>query len=113
VREQLQGTLFLERLRESREKAGLSQRQLSKMCGLNIHQISRYERGLQEPTLAILRKLSEFLGVSIDYLAGTTNDPQGHIVTTDLNILEREMLDTYRREGWTGVIRLGAERLSK
>jgi transcriptional regulator with XRE-family HTH domain len=113
VSEQLQSTLFLERLKKSRERLGLTQRELSGLCDLSEHQIHRYERGLQEPTLTAMRKISEMLGVSIDYLAGTSDDPHGKIVTSDLNIFEREMVDTYRRDGWAGVARLSVERLAK
>jgi transcriptional regulator with XRE-family HTH domain len=113
VSELPQNSLFVERLRESREKAGLSQKQLSRLCGLNLNQINRYERGSQEPTFFIMKKIAEVIGVSLDYLAGLTDDPNGGVVASDLDVYERELVDKYRNEGWAGVIHLGADRLSK
>lgn len=42
---------------------------------LNITQasISKYEMGKREPSLEVLEKLSDYFGVSTDYLIGKTN----------------------------------------
>jgi tetratricopeptide (TPR) repeat protein len=57
-----------ERLRAAREKAGLSQRQLS-FPGCSPAYISRIESGDRIPSLQLLRELGRRLGVSEDYLA--------------------------------------------
>jgi tetratricopeptide (TPR) repeat protein len=56
------------RLREAREAAGLSQRQLS-FPGCSPAYISRIEAGDRIPSLQLLRELGRRLGVSEDYLA--------------------------------------------
>lgn len=56
------------RLRAAREKAGLSQRQLS-FPGCSPAYISRIEAGDRIPSLQLLRGLGQRLGVSEDYLA--------------------------------------------
>lgn len=56
---------------------------------------------------------TEQLGVSTDYLLGATDDPRRHFGDGQLNEDERSMLDTFHREGWPGVIRLGVERITK
>jgi transcriptional regulator with XRE-family HTH domain len=104
---------FAERLRITREKMGLSQQDLVRLCGFGFTQISRYERGLQEPSLVGVTKLAQVLNVSVDYLVGLTDDPQGRVRKPDLNDYEDELVETFRREGWGGVIRLGAARLEK
>src|SRR4029450_8133213 len=57
-----------ERLKTAREKAGLSQRQLS-FPGCSPAYISRIESGDRIPSLQLLRELGRRLGVSEDYLA--------------------------------------------
>ena len=69
------------RLREAREKAGLSQRQLS-FPGCSPAYISRIEAGDRIPSLQLLREMGRRLGVSEDYLATGTErgeDPAGLI----------------------------------
>jgi tetratricopeptide (TPR) repeat protein len=56
------------RLREAREGAGLSQRQLS-FPGCSPAYISRIESGDRIPSLQLLRELGRRLGVTEDYLA--------------------------------------------
>jgi tetratricopeptide (TPR) repeat protein len=56
------------RLREARERVGLSQRQLS-FDGCSPAYISRIEAGERIPSLQLLREMGRRLGVSEDYLA--------------------------------------------
>jgi tetratricopeptide (TPR) repeat protein len=56
------------RLREARERAGLSQRQLS-FTGCSPAYISRIEAGDRIPSLQLLREMGRRLGVTEDYLA--------------------------------------------
>jgi transcriptional regulator with XRE-family HTH domain len=106
-------TVFPMRLRAARQQLNLSQHELARLCGLNINQIGRYELGQREPTSTTLVKMARILNVSIDYLTGLTDEPHGSMVAADLNVYEREVVDTLRQEGWPGVARLSVERLSK
>jgi tetratricopeptide (TPR) repeat protein len=64
-----------ERLRSARERAGMSQRQLS-FPGCSPAYISRIESGDRIPSLQLLRELGRRLGVTEDYLAtGTEHGP--------------------------------------
>jgi tetratricopeptide (TPR) repeat protein len=63
-----------ERLKAARERAGLSQRQLS-FSGCSPAYISRIESGDRIPSLQLLRELGRRLGVSEDYLATGGNSP--------------------------------------
>jgi tetratricopeptide (TPR) repeat protein len=75
------------RLREAREKAGLSQRQLS-FAGCSPAYISRIESGDRIPSLQLLRELGRRLGVSEDYLA--TGSSAGPGLTRD-RLVEAEV----------------------
>lgn len=105
--------LQIDRLQALREQRGLSQRELARLCGLSATQIHKYESGQNDPTSNNLVIIAERLHVSSDFLLGMTNDPHGHAGDGTLTDDERVMLQIYRRDGWPGVIRLGAERLTK
>lgn len=62
--------VFPERLRQLREKKGISRRVLSELCGLSKNEISRYERGERSPCLEKATNLAVFFGVTLDYLSG-------------------------------------------
>lgn len=65
--------IFSERLRNERLNKNLSQAQLADYLYLDRTSISKYETGKQIPETPTLEKLSEFFGVSIDYLLGKTD----------------------------------------
>lgn len=102
-----------ERLKETRDMKGLTQRELASIAGMNEVQLSRYENSKMEPALSTLENLARKLDVSTDYLLGLTNDPRKHYGDTEIADEERTILETYRKEGWVGIARLGVERLSK
>jgi transcriptional regulator with XRE-family HTH domain len=52
-----------EELRRAREEAGMSQEQLSFGAGLSRPYISQLERDMKSPTLDVLFRLSEALGI--------------------------------------------------
>lgn len=64
------GEEFRRRLQRLREKKRISRRVLSELCGLNSDAVRRYERGEREPRLSALIALSEYFGVTVDYLIG-------------------------------------------
>ena len=61
---------FGERLRELRKEKGLNQIELAKSVGVGKSIISLWETNECEPTLSKLIALSDFFGVTLDYLAG-------------------------------------------
>ncbi len=106
-------SLLPERLQIARERRGFSQRELAKLCQLGINQINRYENGVTDPSATVLMSIAQTLGVSTDYLVGLVDDPKEQRYINELSPTEREMVETFRREGWSGVARLSVERLSK
>ena len=105
--------LFSRRLRAVREQLDISQHDLARLCGLSINQISRYELGVREPTSISLIKIARALNVSMDYLAGLTEERNGLLAAQELTPQERSIIDTFRKDGWSGIVRLGVERLTK
>ena len=59
------------RIRFYRDLRGLSQRQLASQLRMAASQLSRYERGRTEPTLAVLARIARVLKVSVsDFFFG-------------------------------------------
>ena len=67
---------FMKRLRELREKRGISQLRLAMDLSLNQNSISRYETGEREADYKTLVALADYFRVSVDYLLERTDDPR-------------------------------------
>ena len=76
------------RLREIREKKGVSQKELAEYLNLTQVQISKYELGKNEPDLNTIKKIATFFDVTIDYLLGTSEENIILITRNDLEILK-------------------------
>ena len=66
-----------ERLRALREGARLSQTKVAEYAGTNQSSVNRYESGQTSPPLVTLLWYAEFFDVSMDYIFGRTDEPQG------------------------------------
>lgn len=55
---------FAERLKDLRERAGLTQAALAKKSGLSLGAIRNYEQGIREPYWTAVFKLADALGVT-------------------------------------------------
>jgi len=60
-------TYISKKIRDAREKAGMTQQQLAEKAGLPQSHISRLEKGQHSPAAKTLEKLSHALGVSKKY----------------------------------------------
>lgn len=61
------------RIRDLREDADLSQKQLAELLHMHTTTYARYETGEREIPLKVAIQLARHYGVSLDYLAGLTN----------------------------------------
>lgn len=59
---------FNQRLRELRNKKGMSQSQLSKAIGISKSSISMYELGERNPDFETLELIADFFNVDMNYL---------------------------------------------
>lgn len=64
---------FAERLKQLRKEKELTIEQLADKLGSAKSTISRYENGLREPKGDILKLLTDFFDVSLDYLVGVSD----------------------------------------
>ena len=74
------------RLRECREKAGYSQKQVAVILKLSGPSVSNWENGKTNPTHENLARLADLYQVSVDYLLGRDEE-----TTTDMTDEERDL----------------------
>ena len=65
-----------QRIRDLREDKDINQTEIAKYLGMSQTGYSKYETGERDIPTAILIKLADFYGVSVDYLLGRTNNPE-------------------------------------
>lgn len=65
--------MYFPRLRDLREDADLSQKQVAEILHIQQTVYSRYERGYQTIPVEHLLVLADYYHVSVDYLLGRTN----------------------------------------
>ena len=66
----------LNNLKIARQQAGKSQMQAAMRLETTQHQISKWENEKQDITLSKATILADYYCVSLDYLAGRTNEPK-------------------------------------
>lgn len=69
--------ILAERLRTLREGMGISQAKLAKEIGVTQASVNRYETDKTTPTVETLLWYAERFDVSMDYIFGRTDNPQG------------------------------------
>lgn len=84
-----------------RKQKRFSQAALGKAIGTSGDIIGRYERNIMTPSIEVIMKISDTLGVSIDYLVGKTN------LELDQNTLKRlEDISTLSEENKSFIFRM-------
>lgn len=63
------------KLRELREAKHLNQQKLAMELNITQAAISKYELGLSEPDIAMLKNIANYFHVSVDYLIGFSDTP--------------------------------------
>ncbi|HGM6985559.1 helix-turn-helix domain-containing protein [Serratia marcescens] len=59
---------FGQRVRELRKERGWSQEEFADRCGLDRTYVSGIERGVRNPTLLSINRISECFGININFL---------------------------------------------
>ena len=67
------------RLRKLREGLGISQAKFATIAGTAQATINRYETGFSVPSLRMLMWYADYFDVSMDYLTGRTDKPEGKL----------------------------------
>lgn len=78
---------FQEKIRNLRLSKGTSQEELAMFVGVNKSSISKYERGLQDPSIEIAKKIAEFFGISLEELTNTNYQASGSITKENISEL--------------------------
>lgn len=71
--------IFGERIRALRESTNYSQVKFAEVFGIGQSSVVRYEKGEASPALELLVKIADYYDVSLDYILGRTDNPQGKL----------------------------------
>ena len=69
-------SIFSERIKETRQKLKLSQQKIAELASLDVRLYQYYESDKRCPSLANAEKISDVLGVSLDFLCGRTDNSE-------------------------------------
>lgn len=67
-------SIVSERIKQLREDNNLNKTEFAKKVGVNRTTITRYETGELKPTLDVMININKAFGVSLDWLAGLTDN---------------------------------------
>lgn len=102
-----------DRLRDLREKAGLSQTQLAELANTTQTGITRYETGKREPPSDILERITKALHTNGAFLHDFTDDPREGIVLVALSPDENVLFDALRSGDQQTVNKIMLQRFRK
>jgi len=80
------------RITDLRASINLSQNKLSKEFGISQSALNRYEHNQTSVPDDVLIKYAEFFDVSLDYIFGRTDKPEGIIFKHEPELLKRKMV---------------------
>jgi len=76
-----------ERIKHLRESVHLSQMKICAINGCNQPALARYETGQSMPPLKLLLWYADHFNVSMDYICGRTDNPQGKLYSYNPQIV--------------------------
>ena len=85
-----------QRIRDLREDADMTQKQVADKLYLHLTQYRRYECGESEVPLNIAINIAALYDVSLDYIAGLSEDKRG-LTQSALNDLETKLIAGFRK----------------
>ena len=86
--------IFISRLDQARKEKGLTQRELANRVGVTEVSMSRYVNGARVPKGPIVVNIAKALGVSVDYLVGTSSVKKRQTNADRIrNMSDEELLD--------------------
>ena len=86
------------RVREIRRGRGLTLEELAGLSGVSRAMISKLERGEKNPTLVVVAKLAEGLGVTLSRLAGTEERREVSVVPRERRMVMRDPETGFERQ---------------
>ena len=85
------------RITDLRTSMKLSQNKMSKEFGISQSALNRYEHNQTSVPDDVLMKYAEFFDVSLDYIFGRTDKPEGTTFKHEPELLKRKMV---REDEW-------------
>jgi transcriptional regulator with XRE-family HTH domain len=98
-----------ERLRAAREARGLTQDELAVRLGFGQSQMNKYENGKSDPTPEVLVRLATALEVSVDWLLGLVDAPDGHLTPAALSPQEQRLIAAWRGGDFKKLLQIAAQ----
>lgn len=83
------------KLRKLREEKRLNQQKLAMELNITQAAISKYELGLSEPDIEMLKNIASFFNVSVDYLIDYSDDICNNLPETTFK--EQKLINNFRR----------------
>lgn len=87
---------YYQRLRDLREDCDKTQKEIADFLQITQVQYHRYESGKREIPYHMAIKLAKYYKVSLDYIAGLTNEKIG-LTKSALNRNETQLINTFRQ----------------
>ena len=87
--------MFYPRIRDLREDFDKNQADIANLLGIGLSTYARYERGELRIPFDNAMTLSDYYKVSLDYIAGRTNDKRG-LTRSELSEEETNIIAYYR-----------------
>lgn len=88
---------FQNRLKQLREENNLTQLELAQKFNITSQTISQYERGIRTPDFNLLNSITDFFGVSVDYLLGRTDIKNFNDNNDSVDKEESSLIDDYKK----------------
>ena len=67
------------RLRSLRDSIAVPQTRMAEILGTTQSSLNRYENGQSTPTVELFRRYADYFDVSMDYIFGRCENPQGKL----------------------------------
>lgn len=98
-------------LQKLRKEKGFTQEQLARLIHKESSIISRYEKGLQNPTFETVKEFAAIFNVSMDYLAGMGK--HSNISTFGMNpeqiAITKNLIEAFRKKNISTFQKMSAE----
>ena len=86
----------MQRIKDLREIHGMSQQRLAAELNVTQAMVSKYELGVSEPDVGMIKRIAEYFGVSSDYLLELSDDKTA-ISVSGLSQEEKDVLFGFKR----------------
>ena len=89
------GVIMIFRIKEAREKVGLTQKELANSLGIKPTTFNGYEKGLHDPKSEILKQIAIKCNTSVDFLLGISEANSRNKVDENLDIRKQRIINNF------------------